>query len=327
MSPADPTRLYVLIEAPGDLGGVYRSVDGGDSFVQVSSARGPRARPFYYTNLHADPRNADVLYASARGFYRSKDGGRTWQVRPTPHGDNHDLWIHPDVPGLMVQANDGGANVSRDGGDSWSTQTNQATAELYQVAIDDRYPYWLYAGQQDNSTIRVPVLPPGPAPAGPTSWWQSVGGCETGPAIPKPGDADTVYAACKGRFGVFSARTGQERHFDVRAANMYGHAPRDLADRFQRVSPIHVSPHDPGVIYHASQFVYRTRNEGRNWERISPDLTGFATTAAKMQGISGGPITRDITGEGVLLLLVLGCGVAGSEGGDLGRLERWARAR
>jgi photosystem II stability/assembly factor-like uncharacterized protein len=294
VTAAAPARLYVLIEAPGSAGGVYRSDDGGDSFVQTSSEAGLRARPFYYTNIDADPLLADRVYVSAVGFYRSDDAGRTWARRPTPHGDNHDLWIHPDDSRVMVQGNDGGANVSLDGGESWSTQHNQPTAELYQVAVDDRHPYWLYAGQQDSTTIRVPVLPPWPAPAGPTAWWQSVGGCETGPAVPKPGDPDVVYAACKGRFQVFRFRTGQTASYDVTAANMYGHDPKDLRDRFQRVAPIHVSPHDPGLVYHASQFVYRTADEGRSWERISPDLTAFVP---EWQGISGGPITRDITGE------------------------------
>ncbi len=294
VSPAAPARVYVLIEAPGDEGGVYRSDDGGDTFEQVSSDGGLRARPFYYTNIDADPVDADRVYVSATGFYRSTDGGKNWRRRGTPHGDNHDLWIHPDDPQLMVQANDGGANVTLDGGDTWSTQDNQPTAELYQIAFDEREPYWLYAGQQDNTTIRVPVLPPRAALGGTSSFWEAVGGCETGPAVPKPGDPDVVYAACKGRFQVFRARTDQTQSYDVTAANMYGHDPKDLRDRFQRVSPIHVSPHDADVVYHASQFVYRTRDEGRTWERISPDLTAFDP---ERQGISGAPITRDITGE------------------------------
>lgn len=294
VTPADPARVYVLIEAADDAGGVYRSDDGGDHFEQTSSESGLRARPFYYTNIDADPQDADRVYVNATGFYRSTDGGRSWRRRNTPHGDNHDIWIHPDDSDLFVQANDGGANVTIDGGETWSTQDNQPTAELYQIAFDEREPYWLYAGQQDNTTIRVPVFPPRAALGGASSFWEAVGGCETGPAVPKPGDPDVVYSACKGRFQVYRARTGQTQSYDVTAANMYGHDPKDLRDRFQRVSPIHVSPHDPGVIYHASQFVYRTRDEGRTWDRISPDLTAFDP---ERQGISGEPITRDITGE------------------------------
>ena len=130
--------------------------------------------------------------------------------------------------------------------------------------MDDRFPYWVYAGQQDSSTIRVPSLPPYSHPLGAIGFWQSVGGCETGPAVPKPGDADIVYANCKGRFGRFNLRTGQEKRYYVGAANMYGHHPKDLEYRFQRVSPIHVSPHDPGIVYHASQYLHRTPRRRRH---------------------------------------------------------------
>jgi photosystem II stability/assembly factor-like uncharacterized protein len=293
VSAADPNRLYVLMEAaPG--GGLYRSDDRGQSFELVSTQSGILNRPFYYTNVDADPSDADVVYINNEGFYRSSDGGSSFQRRSTPHGDNHDMWINPNDSDLYVQSNDGGANVTRDGGDTWSTQRNQPTAELYQVDLDDQFPYWVYAGQQDNSTIAVPRVPPYSAPGGANSYWLSIGGCETGPAVPKPGDPDIVYANCKGRFGRYSKRTGQEKQYYVGAANMYGHNPRDLAYRFQRVSPIEVSPHDPNVVYHGSQFLHMTRDEGVTWETISPDLTAFEPDK---QVISGSPITRDITGE------------------------------
>ncbi|MFC1557696.1 WD40/YVTN/BNR-like repeat-containing protein, partial [candidate division KSB1 bacterium] len=190
--------------------------------------------------------------------------------------------------------NDGGVNVTRDGGETWSTQNNQPTAELYQVAVDDQFPYWVYAGQQDNSTIMVPSLPPYSPSIGPAGFWQAIGGCETGPAVPKPGNHNIVYANCKGRFGVYNKLTGQEKQYYVGAANIYGHNPRDLKYRFQRVSPIHVSPHDPDIVYHASQYLHRTTDDGVTWETISPDLTAFESSK---QVISGSPITRDITGE------------------------------
>lgn len=293
VSPVDPNRLWVLIEAePG--GGLYRSDDRGASFRLVSTQSGLLDRPFYYTNVDASPVNADELFVSATAFWHSTDAGLTWRRRSTPHGDNHDLWIDPTDPRAWIQANDGGVNVTRDAGATWSTQLNQPTAELYQVAVDDRFPYWLYAGQQDNTTIAVPSLPPYPSPGGPQGWWRETGGCETGPAVPKPGDPDIVYANCKGRFGRYNARTGQEQQYYVGAANLYGANPRDLTYRFQRVVPIHVSPHDPNTVYHASQFLHRTRDEGVTWETISPDLTAFDP---ERQVISGAPITRDITGE------------------------------
>lgn len=294
LSPADSSIVYLLVEAPGDEGGLYKSIDQGQTFEQVSDHDGIITRPFYYANIDVDPQNPDIVYAMSTGNFISKDGGENWERLATPHGDNHDMWINPNDPDLYIQANDGGANVTHNGGETWSTQFNQPTAELYQVEVDDQYPYWLYAGMQDNgTTIAVPSI----APYGvqhSNRWIVDTGGCETGPAVPKPGDHNIVYADCKGRFGVFDKRLGTEKGYYVGAANMYGQNPRDLRYRFQRVSPIHVSPHDPSVVYHTSQYVHRTTDEGKTWETISPDLTAFE---AEYQVISGSPITRDITGE------------------------------
>ena len=294
VSSADPDRVYVLIEAPGDEGGVYRSDDRGATWSQVSDFQPIRNRPFYYCNLEAHPTDPDVLWGMAEGQWKSVDGGKTWTREQVPHGDNHDMWINPDSPHVFIQANDGGANVTLDGGETWSTQHNQPTAELYQVDVSDEFPYRLYAGQQDNSTISMPSLPPRSMPGGHTSLWESHGGCETGPAVPKPGDPDIVYANCKGRFGLFNRRTGQEQQYYVGFWNIYGHNPKDLAYRFQRVSPIHVSPHDPDRVYHTSQFVHVTEDGGRTWQTISPDLTAFTP---ETQVVSGSPITIDVTGE------------------------------
>ena len=296
VSRADSSVVYALVEAPGEQGGLYRSDDQGESFRQVSREKGLRTRPFYYTNVEADPFDADTVYVMATDYLRSTDGGQTWEKLQPPHADSHDMWINPDNPRLFIQANDGGANVTHNGGATWSTQFNQPTAELYQVEVDDQYPYWLYGGQQDNySTIAVPArLPYGVQST--DALLLETGGCETGPAVPKPGAADTVFVNCKGRFGVFDKRTGTERRYYVGAANRYGQNPRELRYRFQRVAPIQVSPHDPDTVYHASQYVHRTRDQGITWETISPDLTAFE---ADKQVISGGPITRDITGEEV----------------------------
>lgn len=295
VSPADPNRLYALVEAPDAEEGLYRSDDRGATFMFVSDKGDLMSRPFYYTNVDADPQNADVVYVNNLGFWKSEDGGETFARIRTPHGDNHDMWIYPEQTDLYIQANDGGVNVTRDGGQTWTSQHNQPTAELYQVHVDDRFPYWLYAGQQDNTTLRVPSLPPAQSGvSGPESWWEAVGGCETGPAVPKPGNADIVYSNCKGRFGRYNARTGQEQHHYVGAQNMYGRNPAELIYRFQRVVPIEVSPHDPSIVYHGSQFVHRTADEGQTWETISPDLTAQPEGT---QVVSGGPITRDITGE------------------------------
>ncbi|ANO52605.1 WD40/YVTN/BNR-like repeat-containing protein [Woeseia oceani] len=294
ISASDSSIVYALVEAPGDEGGLYKSVDQGESFAQVSSESGIRTRPFYYGNLDVDPQDANVLYAMATAYLKSVDGGESWTRLQPPHADNHDMWIDPNNPQLFIQGNDGGANITWNGGKTWSTQFNQPTVEVYQVEVDDQYPYWLYGGQQDNgTTIAVPSQAPGPVQSK-LGWLVHTGGCETGPAVPKPGNHNIVYANCKGRFGVYDKRTGQEKGYYVGAANMYGHNPKDLRYRFQRVSPIHVSPHDPDVVYHGSQFVHRTTDDGVTWETISPDLTA---NEADKQVISGSPITRDITGE------------------------------
>ena len=295
VSAAASNRVYALVETTDPDEGLYRSDDNGESWQLVSNQSGLMNRPFYYTNITADPSDPDKVYVGNESFYASEDGGRTFERRPTPHGDNHDLWINPDNSNIWIQSNDGGANISLDGGATWSTQYNQSTAELYQVDIDDRFPYWLYAGQQDNSTIMLPSNPPeNEAAVGHVGNWKAVGGCETGPVVPKPGQPHLVYANCKGRFGRFSLDTGQEKQYYVGFVNLYGANPADLPYRFQRTVPIEVSPHDPSTVYHGSQYVHRTTDEGVTWEQISPDLTAFRP---ERQVVSGMPITRDITGE------------------------------
>ena len=289
VTAANPSRLYALIEAkPG--GGLYRSEDGGHTWALVNSQGALVQRPFYYTTLGADPTNADVVYAGAEGFFKSTDGGKTMTPLRTPHGDNHDIWINPRDGNTMVQANDGGANVSFDGGRTWSTQMNQPTSELYGVWVDNAFPYKLYAAQQDNTTLIMSSI------ANPFSRddWRTGPGCETGPIIPHPSDPNTVYGSCKGQYEVMNLAMGQSKRYWVGAQSLYGNPARDLILRFQRVSPMATSPHDPAVLYYGSQHLHRTRDKGVTWETISPDLTA---NPACCQGISGEPITRDITGE------------------------------
>ncbi|MDO6472860.1 hypothetical protein [Maribacter sp. 1_MG-2023] len=294
VSAIDSSILYAVIEAPGDQGGVYKSVDQGKTFVQTSNHKGLVNRPFYYINIELDPTNPDIVYSNANPLLKSTDGGKNWTTMSVPHGDNHDIWLNPNNPDLLIQCNDGGANVSHNGGKTWSSQFNQPTAEIYQVSVDDQYPYWIYGAQQDNTTIAIPSSAPSGTSAQGTQVMIEVGGCETGPSIPKPGNHNIVYNNCKGRFSVYNKITGVGREYSIGASNIYGHNPKDLKYRFQRVAPVHVSPHDPDVVYMGSQFVHKTRNDGVIWETISPDLTAFE---ADKQVISGSPITRDITGE------------------------------
>ena len=289
VTAANPNRIYALIEAkPG--GGLYRSDDAGMTWAQVNSQGALVQRPFYYTTLGADPSNADVVYAGAEGFFKSTDGGRTMTPMRTPHGDNHDIWINPTNGSTMIQSNDGGANVSFDGGRTWSTQMNQPTSEIYGVWTDNAFPYKLYGAQQDNTTL---IISSADNPMN-LSDWRTGPGCETGPIMPHPRDPNIVYGSCKGQYEVMSLATGQTRSYWVGGQSLYGNPARDLILRFQRVSPMATSPHDPEILYYGSQKVHRTRDKGVTWETISPDLTANPPCC---QGISGEPITRDITGE------------------------------
>lgn len=286
---ANPNRIYALIEAkPG--GGLYRSDDAGQTWSLVNSQGALIQRPFYYVALGADPTNADVVYAGAENFFKSTDGGKTFTIFRTPHGDNHDIWISPKDGQIMIQSNDGGANVSTDGGRTWSTQMNQPTAEIYGVWLDNQFPYKLYGAQQDNTTVIIS------SQAEPYSRddWRTGPGCETGPIMPHPRNPELVYGSCKGQYSVMNLKVGQEKNYWVGAQSLYGNPASDLIYRFQRVSPMAVSPHDPDVLYYGSQYVHRTRDKGLTWEKISPDLTA---KPACCQGVSGEPITRDVTGE------------------------------
>ena len=286
---AKPDRLYALIEAlPG--GGFYRSDDAGQSWTLVNAQPSLIQRPFYYTTLGADPTNADVVYAGAESFYKSTDAGKTFTLLRTPHGDNHDIWINPKDGNTMIQSNDGGANVSFDGGRTWSSQLNQVTGEFYGVWVDNRFPYKLYGAQQDDSTVIIT------SQADPYARddWRGGPGCETGPIIPHPLNPDIVYGSCKGQYSVMNLKTGQEKNYWIGAQSLYGNPAGDLIYRMQRVSPMAVSPHDPEILYYGSQYVHRTRDKGVTWEKISPDLTAHPDCC---QGASGEPITRDVTGE------------------------------
>jgi len=289
VTAANPRRLYALVEAqPG--GGLYRSDDAGESWALVNSTPGLITRPFYYTTLGADPSNADVVYGGAESFYKSTDGGKTVTVMRTPHGDNHDIWINPTNSNIMVQSNDGGANVSTDGGRTWSTQDNQPTAEFYGVWLDNAFPYNLYMAQQDNSTYIVPSLNNpfnmDAVKTGP--------GCETGPIIPHPSDPNIIHGNCKGQYSMRNVAAGVTKNYWIGGQSLYGNDGGDLLYRMQRTTPMATSPHDPKVLYYGSQFLHRTRDNGATWEKISPDLTAFN---ACCQGGSGWPITRDVTGE------------------------------
>ncbi len=289
VTAANPQRIYALIEALPDPG-LYRSDNAGQTWALINPQATLLTRPFYYTTLTADPTNADVVYGGAENFYKSVDAGRTMTLMRTPHGDNHDLWINPNDASTMIQSNDGGANVSFDGGRTWSTQDNQPTAEFYGISVDDAFPYRIYAAQQDNSTYIFSSV----ADPFDVANFRTGPGCETGPIAPHPKDKNIIYGSCKGQFSVMNIETGQTQNYWIGGQSLYGNAGGELLYRFQRVSPMALSPHDPNVVYYGSQYLHRTRDRGVTWEKISPDLTAFPPCC---QGASGEPITRDVTGE------------------------------
>ena len=296
VSPANPDRVWALIEHEPD-GGVWRSDDAGATWEKVNNERKLRQRAFYYTRVYADPNDEDVMYALNTGLYRSRDGGETFPrgIR-VPHGDNHDLWIAPDDSDRMVNANDGGANVSFNGGRTWTDQ-DYSTAQFYRVITTEHTPYHICGGQQDNSTACIPVrgwnqmAARGP---GNRAWYYAVGGCESGYVAPNPINLDVFYAGCYGgALSRFDMATGATRAVNVWPENPMGQSSEDLIERVQWTFPIVFSHHDPDVLYTGTQKVWRTTNEGQSWEQISPDLT--RADPATM-GPSGGPITRDQTG-------------------------------
>ena len=291
-SPARRGRLWTIITAADGRGGIFRSEDHGDSWERVSDEPELLTRGWYYSHIHADPADPNTVWGANVRFFRSVDGGANWERVSTPHGDNHDLWINPEQPHIMVQANDGGANVSVDGGLSWSTQNNQPTAEFYRVTVDNQFPYRIYGAQQDNSTISVPSRPMPELTA--TQHWHSVAGAESGHIAVHPEQPHLVYSGnYLGRIDRYDHRSGAARNMILYPQMQDGTAPRDLQYRFQWNAPILISRHDPDVVYHTSNYVHRTRDGGWTWETISPDLT---TDDDEKQGMPGGPVQHDHTG-------------------------------
>lgn len=292
LSPANPDRVWAIIEAE-PAGGVYRSDDAGKTWKRINQENKLRQRAWYYTHMVADPQDVNTVYALNTGLYRSVDGGKTYEGIPVPHGDVHDLWINPDHPEIMIVADDGGAQVTLNGGQTWSTYLNQPTAELYGVVVDNGMPYRLYGAQQDNTTISIPAWSSSNTLHAKQHWY-SVGGCETGPIALDPNNPNIIYAGCYG--GVmdkYDLAKDQVTNIMAYPQLQLGEAAKNLKYRFQWVSPMAVSPHNAEVIYHGSQHVHRSKDGGKTWEVISPDLS---TNTPEHLDYSGGPINHDITG-------------------------------
>lgn len=282
-------RVWALVEA--DKGGLFRSDDSGDSWTLTNSDRQYRQRAFYYTHVFADPRNVDGVYVLNTGMYRSNDGGRTFRPIRVPHGDNHGLWIDPNDPNRMIESNDGGANVSTNGGASWTSQANQPTAQFYHVTTDTRFPYYVYGSQQDNSSVAIANAAPGGIDR---PNWYPVGGGESGYIAPDPRDPEIVYAGSYGgEITRYDHRTQQTQNVTPWPINPIGAAAADQKYRFQWTEPIVFSPHDAKTLYFAAQVLFKSADEGMSWQIISPDLT---RNDKSKQVAAGGPITKDNTG-------------------------------
>jgi photosystem II stability/assembly factor-like uncharacterized protein len=289
VSPTNSQNLYAIVEAAQ--GGVFRSRDGGLAWEKTSDSRELRQRAWYYTRLVADPSDEDTVYVLNVNFHKSKDGGKTFSTIRVPHGDNHDLWIAPNDPLRMIEANDGGATVSTDGGATWTTQDNQPTAQFYRVSTDNAFPYRLLGGQQDNSAVRLRSRS-GSAGIGDEDWEATAGG-ESGHIVADPADADRVFGGSYGGYlTMFHHRTQEFRDVNPWPDNPMGWGAADLTYRFQWNFPIVFSPHDPATLYAGANVVFRSRDHGSGWQAISPDLTRNDKT--KMAP-SGGPITKDNT--------------------------------
>ncbi|WP_304517654.1 WD40/YVTN/BNR-like repeat-containing protein [Cecembia rubra] len=289
VSPLNSNRLWAIVENLD--GGVFRSDDGGETWEKTNDDRNLRQRAWYYTRIYADTQDENTVYVLNVSYHKSTDGGKTFKGSNAPHGDHHDLWIDPSDSKRMVIADDGGAQVSYDGGESWSTYMNQPTAQFYRVTTDNHFPYRIYGAQQDNSTMRIAHRNEGSGIS--EEDWEESAGSESGWLAVDPMDNDVVYG---GNYGgllqYLNHRTGAARNVNVYPDNPMGHGAEGMKYRFQWNFPIFFSPHDPKVLYTTSNHFHRSTNGGQSWETFSPDLT---RNAKEKLGPSGGPITKDNT--------------------------------
>ena len=290
VSPANPDRVYANIEA--DDGGMYRSDDTGKTWHRTSEDRVIRARAWYYTVVTADPKSADVVYVINAPIEKSIDGGKTFTTLRAPHGDNHALWINPNNPLNMANANDGGADITFDGGKSWSTQMNQPTGQFYRVQVDDLFPYHLYGGQQDNTTVVIQSRSFGSGIG--QSDWTIQAGCESATFAFDPKDPRYTYATCyQGQIAEFDTKTDIERNVDEWPALGLGEPSDQQKYRFNWSTPVTTSPFDRKVLYHGANVLFKSSDRGNTWTAISPDLT---RNDKSHQGLGGVPITNEGAG-------------------------------
>jgi len=289
VSGGDSSRVYALIEAKE--GGIYRSEDAGDTWTRVNDDERYRQRAWYFSHIFADPKSPDTVYVLNTGAFRSRDGGKTFDLLPAPHGDHHGFWIDPTDTDRLINGNDGGATISVDGGKTWTSQDNQPTAQFYHVSADNHFPYRLYGAQQDNSTVAI-LNRTDDGYIGREHWY-AVGGGESAYIQPDPRDPNIVYAGAEdGSVMRFDKRTEQQQDVAVWPVDVSGHGAGELKYRFQWTFPLLLSLHDPNTLYAAAQMIFKSNDEGKTWTPISADLT---RNEKSKQLPSGGAITLDIT--------------------------------
>ncbi len=290
ISPVNNDVVWSIVENK-DKGGVYKSMDGGSTWTYINSERKLRQRAWYYSRIYADPQDVEVVYVLNVRYHKSIDGGKTYSTHNAPHGDHHDLWIAPENPKRMIMGDDGGAQITYDGGETWSTYHNQPTAQFYRVTTDDAFPYRIYAAQQDNSTIRISHRN--------ENWniseddWEETAGGESAHITIDPTNNDIVYGGSYDGFLTrYNHQTKTVRSVSVWPDNPMGHGAEEMKYRFQWNFPMFFSKHNPKKLYTFSNHVHVSENEGHRWKVISPDLTRNDSTKLKS---SGGPITQDNT--------------------------------
>ncbi|MDE3742850.1 WD40/YVTN/BNR-like repeat-containing protein [Maribacter polysaccharolyticus] len=290
VSPIDSNRVWALIEAED--GGLFRSDDAGATWEKINENRALRQRAWYYTRIYADTQNMDKLYVMNVSYGVSTDGGKTFTLKNAPHGDHHDLWIDPQNNQRMIIADDGGAQISNDGGNNWTTYYNQPTAQFYRIATDSVFPYRIYGAQQDNTALRISHRSSGEAIT--ERDWEPTAGGESAHLAPDPKNNQVVYGGTyKGYMNRLDHTTGQARSTNVWPDNPAGSGAEIMKYRFNWNYPVAFSRHDPNKLYAGSNFLNVTTDEGQSWKTISPDLTRGLPETIKS---SGGPITQDNTG-------------------------------
>ncbi|MEY8019217.1 exo-alpha-sialidase [Muriicola sp. SD30] len=292
VSRANPDRVFAVIEAEDEKGGVYRSDDAGKKWVQINKDRVNIARSWYYMEILADPQNENIVYVLNAPVMKSIDGGKTFSNLSTPHGDNHHLWIHPYDNQKMINSNDGGANISNNGGLSWSSQAIQPTAQFYRVITDNQVPYRVYGGQQDNSAISIASRSNDRG----IDWkdWYSVAGCESAFLAFDPDNPEVIYGGCyQGIIEKWVKASREGKAIKEYPELALGNVPADFKYRYNWNAPIISSPHNRKTIYHAGNVVFRSTDEGQSWTVVSPDLT---KNEKNKQGPGGGPYTNEAAG-------------------------------